>query len=56
MVLGKPDMAMYILSSRILQEKPINVSTKASCKRLTYIDDFGLRKSIDKNFSCEISI
>ena len=54
---GRPDMAMYIFASRILQEKPINVFNKGVMQRdFTYIDDiiFGLRKSIDKNFSCEI--
>ena len=38
--LGRPDMAMYIFASRILQEKPINVFNKGVMQRdFTYIDD-----------------
>ena len=54
---GRPDMAMYIFADRITKKKQIPVFNHGNMKRdFTYIDDIilGIRKSIEKNYSCEI--
>ena len=54
---GRPDMAYYIFTNRILNNKKIDVYNKGNMKRdFTYIDDIilGLRSAIDKNYKCEI--
>ena len=55
---GRPDMAMYIFADRITKKKQIPVFNHGNMKRdFTYIDDIilGIRKSIEKNYSCEIN-
>jgi len=54
---GRPDMAYYIFTKKIINKEPIKVFNRGNMKRdFTYIDDiiFGLRSAIDKNFKCEI--
>ena len=54
---GRPDMAMYIFTEKILNNQPISVFNKGVMQRdFTYIDDIisGVRSSIDKNFKNEI--
>ena len=54
---GRPDMAMYIFTEKILNNQPISVFNKGVMQRdFTYIDDIisGVKSSIDKNFKNEI--
>ena len=54
---GRPDMAMYIFTEKIMKEKPIPLFNKGVMKRdFTYIDDIvnGIISSIEKNYHSEI--
>jgi len=54
---GRPDMAMFIFTKKILAGEPIPVFNHGNMKRdFTYIDDIisGTRSAIDKNYKCEI--
>jgi len=54
---GRPDMAMFIFTKKILAGKPIPVFNNGNMKRdFTYIDDIisGTRAAIDKNYKCEV--
>jgi UDP-glucuronate 4-epimerase len=54
---GRPDMAMFIFTKKILAGEPIPVFNNGNMKRdFTYIDDIisGTRSAIDKNYKCEI--
>ena len=54
---GRPDMAMYIFASKILNNEPIQVFNHGNMKRdFTYIDDIinGILSSIENNHNCEI--
>ena len=54
---GRPDMALYIFTKKILNGVPIPVFNNGKMKRdFTYIDDIisGTRNAIDKNYDYEI--
>ena len=54
---GRPDMAMYIFTRKILAGEPIQVFNHGNMKRdFTYINDIiaGTRSAIDKNYRCEV--
>jgi len=54
---GRPDMAMYIFTQKILDNKPIPVFNNGKMKRdFTYINDIvnGTVSAIEKNYHCEI--
>jgi UDP-glucuronate 4-epimerase len=54
---GRPDMAMYLFTDKILKDIPIQVFNHGNMKRdFTYIDDIiaGTRSAIDKNYKCEV--
>jgi UDP-glucuronate 4-epimerase len=54
---GRPDMAMFIFTSKILAGEPIPVFNNGNMKRdFTYIDDIisGTRSAIERNYACEI--
>ena len=54
---GRPDMAMFLFTDKILRGEPIQVFNHGNMKRdFTYINDIiaGTRTAIDKNFACEI--
>ena len=54
---GRPDMAMFLFTDKILKDKPIQVFNHGDMKRdFTYIDDIisGTRSAIDNNYKCEI--
>jgi UDP-glucuronate 4-epimerase len=54
---GRPDMAMFIFTKKILTGKPIPVFNNGNMKRdFTYIDDIisGTRAAIEKNYKCEV--
>jgi UDP-glucuronate 4-epimerase len=54
---GRPDMAMYIFSKNIINNKKIQVFNHGNMQRdFTYIDDIisGIRLSIDNNYKCEV--
>ena len=54
---GRPDMAMYIFTKKIKENKPIPVFNNGKMKRdFTYIDDIinGTISAIEKNYLCEI--
>jgi len=54
---GRPDMAMFIFTRKILAGEPIPVFNNGNMKRdFTYIDDIisGTRSAIDKNYKCKI--
>ena len=54
---GRPDMAMYIFTQKILNNKPIPVFNNGEMKRdFTYINDIvnGTVSAIEKNYHCEI--
>ena len=54
---GRPDMAMFIFTKRILENRPIEVFNNGKMKRdFTYIDDIiiGIRSAIEKNYDYEI--
>ena len=54
---GRPDMAMFRFTKKILNNEPIDVFNNGNMKRdFTYIDDIisGIRASIDKRFKYKI--
>ena len=54
---GRPDMAMFIFTRKILAGEPIPVFNHGNMKRdFTYIDDIisGTQAAIDKNHKCEV--
>jgi UDP-glucuronate 4-epimerase len=54
---GRPDMAMYLSTDKILKGEKIQVFNNGNMKRdFTYIDDivYGIRSALDKNYKCEI--
>ena len=54
---GRPDMAMFIFTKKILAGEPIQVFNNGNMKRdFTYIDDIvaGTRAAVDKNYKCEV--
>jgi len=54
---GRPDMAMYIFTSKIIEGKSIPVFNNGNMKRdFTYISDIidGTRLAIEKNYKCEV--
>ena len=54
---GRPDMAMYIFTQKILNNEPIPVFNHGKMERdFTYIDDIieGIKSAINKNYKCEI--
>ena len=54
---GRPDMAMFIFTRKILAGEPISVFNNGNMKRdFTYIDDIitGTCAAIDKNYQCEV--
>jgi UDP-glucuronate 4-epimerase len=54
---GRPDMAMYIFTEKIMHGRRIPVFNNGKMKRdFTYIDDIisGTRSAIDKNYRCEV--
>ena len=54
---GRPDMAMYIFAKNILEKREIVLFNNGKMRRdFTFIDDiiYGIRRSIDKNYRCEI--
>jgi UDP-glucuronate 4-epimerase len=54
---GRPDMAIFIFTDKILGGKSIQVFNYGNMKRdFTYIDDIiaGTRSAIDKNYKCEV--
>jgi UDP-glucuronate 4-epimerase len=54
---GRPDMAMFIFTKKIMAGEPIPVFNNGNMKRdFTYIDDIisGTRSAIDNNYNCEI--
>ena len=55
--LGRPDMAMYLFSDGILNNKPLKVFNNGLMKRdFTFIDDIvkGIKLSLSKNYKCEV--
>ena len=54
---GRPDMAMFIFTRKILAGEPIPIFNNGNMKRdFTYIDDIiaGTRSAIDRIFKCEV--
>jgi len=54
---GRPDMAMFLFTDKILRDEPIQVFNHGNMKRdFTYIDDIiaGTRSAINKNYKCEV--
>lgn len=54
---GRPDMALYLFTDWIVQNKPMQVFGHGKMRRdFTFIDDIvaGIIASIDKNYECEI--
>jgi len=54
---GRPDMAMFIFTKKILAGESILVFNNGKMKRdFTYIDDIiaGTRAAIEKNYKCEV--
>ncbi len=54
---GRPDMAYYIFTKKILNEEPINVFNNGNMRRdFTFIDDIilGTKAAIEKNYRSEI--
>ncbi|MBJ13445.1 MAG: protein CapI [Candidatus Marinimicrobia bacterium] len=54
---GRPDMAMYIFTSKIINNEAIPLFNNGDMKRdFTYIDDivYGTRAALDKNYKYEI--
>ncbi len=54
---GRPDMAYYIFTKKILADEPIPVFNNGNMRRdFTYIDDVisGTKSAIEKNYKCEI--
>ena len=54
---GRPDMAMFIFTDKILKGESISVYNHGNMKRdFTYIDDIisGTRSAMDNNYPCEV--
>ena len=54
---GRPDMAMFIFTKKIIENKKIQIYNNGNIKRdFTYIDDIvnGTKLAIDRNYKCEI--
>ena len=54
---GRPDMAIFIFTRKILSNEPIPVFNNGNMKRdFTYIDDIisGTRAALAKNYDCEV--
>jgi len=54
---GRPDMAMFIFTKNISEEKPIQVFNNGKMKRdFTFINDIivGTSSAIEKNYKCEV--
>ena len=54
---GRPDMAMYIFTKKILNNEPIDVFNFGDMQRdFTYIDDIvnGVRAALKKNYDYEV--
>jgi UDP-glucuronate 4-epimerase len=54
---GRPDMAMFIFTKKILAGEPIQVFNYGNMKRdFTYIDDIiaGTQSAIENNYKCEV--
>ena len=54
---GRPDMAIFIFTKKILSNEPIPVFNNGNMKRdFTYIDDIisGTRAALAKNYDCEV--
>ena len=54
---GRPDMAYFNFTQKILNEKPIKVYNNGIMKRdFTFIDDIilGTKTAIEKNYKCEV--
>jgi len=54
---GRPDMAMFIFTDKILKDRTIPVYNHGKMKRdFTYIDDIivGTRSAMEKNYQCEV--
>ena len=54
---GRPDMAMYIFTKKIINNEPIPIYNFGKMKRdFTFIDDIvnGIISSIELNYSCEV--
>jgi UDP-glucuronate 4-epimerase len=54
---GRPDMAMFLFTDKILRDVPIQVFNHGNMRRdFTYIDDIiaGTRTAIEKNYPCEV--
>ena len=54
---GRPDMALYIFTKKIMNGEPIHVFNNGNMQRdFTYIDDIieGIKYSIEKNYNCEV--
>ena len=54
---GRPDMAYYIFTDKIIKREPISVFNQGNMKRdFTYIDDiiYGTRSAIENNYPCEV--
>lgn len=54
---GRPDMALFIFTRKILEKSPIEVYNNGNMRRsFTYIEDIvdGIIKCLDKPFDCEI--
>jgi len=53
----RPDMAMFIFTKKIIENKKIQIYNNGNIKRdFTYIDDIvnGTKLAIDRNYKCEI--
>ena len=54
---GRPDMALYIFTEKIMKNKPIPVFNKGDMYRdFTYIQDIvqGVVKALDEDYACEV--
>ena len=54
---GRPDMALYIFTKKIMNGESIHVFNNGNMQRdFTYIDDIieGIKYSIEKNYNCEV--
>lgn len=54
---GRPDMAIYIFTKKIINNEPIEVFNNGNMMRdFTYIDDIisGIISSIENNYKCEV--
>lgn len=54
---GRPDMALYLFTNWIAEDKPMQIFGEGKMQRdFTYIDDIvsGIVASLDKNYPCEV--